>query len=175
MEKCSISINKGCSIVMVDSSAEESGWTLYFDDLLNDNNMINTQYDHEKHSNLALSSDQNEISSSRLCLVPDAASSASVVACPLKTSCRHLNFKKKRSCMVNKGSSMASDDSLEDTASSPANSPKVSNLNQKYAMNTKHEEYAEIIKEDTQNSTSTELKKRGLCLVPVSTIMNYLG
>lgn len=129
MEKSSISINKGCSSesrVMVDSSAEESGWTLYFDDLLNDNNMISTEYfDHGKHS-LTLSTSDNEVSSSRLSLVPDAASSASMVGSSLKTSCRRLNFKKRRSCIVlNKGLSMASDDSLEDTASSPANSPKV--------------------------------------------------
>ncbi|KAK1391820.1 Homeodomain GLABROUS 2 [Heracleum sosnowskyi] len=180
MQKSSstISINKGCSSrsrVMADSSAEESGWTLYFEDLLNDSNNMNTEYfDHEEKHSLLTSSD-NEISSSRISLVSDAASSASVVGFSLRTSCTNLSFKKKRSCIVYKGSSMASDDSLEDTASSPVNSPKVSNFNQKYTMNRKQKEFAEIIQENTQNGTSTELQKRGLCLVPVSTVVDYLG
>lgn len=129
MQKSSISIDKGCSSksrVMVDSSAEESGWTLYFDDLLNDSNNMNPEYfDHEEKDSLALFTSDNEISSSKLCLASDAASSASVVGFSSRTSSRNLSFKKRRSCIVNKGSSIASDDSLEDTASSPVNSPKV--------------------------------------------------
>ncbi|KAH0850628.1 hypothetical protein HID58_095379 [Brassica napus] len=48
----------------------------------------------------------------------------------------------------------------EDTASSPSNRTKEKGLNKKGIMN---EEYC------------AELKKRGLCLVPLSMLYNYIG
>ncbi|KAL1823439.1 hypothetical protein ACET3Z_010217 [Daucus carota] len=149
---------------MGDSSAEESGWTFYLEDLLN-----TEQFDHENNSMQLPSACDDEMGSQSLCLVSDAASSASVMG-----SSKILSFKKRRSCIFSKRSSMASDDSLEDTASSPVSSPKVSDLNRKATMNRKQKECAEIIEECTSTS-STGLKRRGLCLVPVSTIVNFLG
>ncbi|WOG92071.1 hypothetical protein DCAR_0311328 [Daucus carota subsp. sativus] len=127
---------------MGDSSAEESGWTFYLEDLLN-----TEQFDHENNSMQLPSACDDEMGSQSLCLVSDAASSASVMG-----SSKILSSKKRRTCIFSKRSSMASDDSLEDTASSPVSSPK-----------------------ECTSTSSTGLKRRGLCLVPVSTIVNFLG
>ncbi|XP_068311625.1 vascular-related unknown protein 3-like isoform X2 [Pyrus communis] len=61
------------------------------------------------------------------------------------------------------------DDALEDTATSPVNSPK-----EKGSTSGRVDERNEsgfIGRE----SDCTELKKRGLCLVPFSTVANYFG
>ncbi|KAJ6753603.1 VASCULAR-RELATED UNKNOWN PROTEIN 1-RELATED [Salix purpurea] len=113
-------------------SSEESGWTMYFDDLFAQNN--GDDQDNDQYEQGSFSYDQDGSSS----LVSDAASlvlkksagddhgEEQVGGIPIdnKKSFRHsLSFKKRRT----KGALI--DDSLEDTASSPVNSPKVRNLN----------------------------------------------
>ncbi|KAI8009842.1 hypothetical protein LOK49_LG06G01468 [Camellia lanceoleosa] len=103
---------------------------------------------------------------------------------PTTTMPKKLSFKKKRSKDISR------DDSLEDTASSPANSPKVSSLKQMDLNPRKRDDSTESsvgkgggggtdfhskIETDERNQMNidrkinneyTQLKKRGVCLVP---------
>ncbi|KAK4576254.1 hypothetical protein RGQ29_026989 [Quercus rubra] len=125
--------------------AEESGWTIY--------------------SSLGLESPS---------LVSDAASLAG-------KSSKRLSFKKR------KAKGVLVDDALEDTASSPVNSPKVCNLAE-MDMNAIRNNNTGISQEKSvsgqidersgpsgRDSDCTELKNRGLCLVPLSMLVNYFG
>ncbi|XP_074309783.1 vascular-related unknown protein 4-like [Silene latifolia] len=76
------------------------------------------------------------------------------------------------------------DQDLEDTASSPAHSPKVNDLSTLYMMSQNmdaidfsHQENGwKLQKTQVMESTlETELRKKGLCLVPVSKVVNVLG
>ncbi|XP_068667796.1 vascular-related unknown protein 1-like [Aristolochia californica] len=163
--------------------SEESGWTMYFEDFLFSGE--NDRASSERSSGLYGSSS----------LVSDAASCAAWEVLNhqneplgLQESCKKLSFKKKRT----RGA--RNDEDLEDTASSPANSPKVSILKQ-FDMNhrkgihvskTSQEEigYAkpsELQMDGRSNlgfaqrgNEFTELKKKGLCLVPISMLANYI-
>ncbi|XP_021847309.2 vascular-related unknown protein 4-like [Spinacia oleracea] len=79
------------------------------------------------------------------------------------------------------------DHDLEDTASSPVQSPKVNHLNVFY-MNSKEMDSRDISQMpgngetpeqagDSTNTSSleTELRKKGLCLIPTSMLLNYLS
>ncbi|KAJ6423252.1 hypothetical protein OIU84_024233 [Salix udensis] len=178
-------------------SSEESGWTMYFDDLFAQNN--GDDQDNDQYEQGSFSYDQDGNSS----LVSDAASlvlkksagddhgEEQVGGIPIdnKKSFRHsLSFKKRRT----KGALI--DDSLEDTASSPVNSPKVYDgmmINQ-YRRNTNQKDNMEISLDEGSGSRqqvdkrsdfdflggggdNTALKKKGLCLVPLSMVVNYLG
>ncbi|KAJ6417345.1 hypothetical protein OIU84_003124 [Salix udensis] len=96
-------------------------------------------------------------------------------------------FKKRRS----RGALL--DDSLEDTASSPVHSPKVTDgvMISQYRTSTKQKDKMGV-SQDRRSASShidmrsdlgfilresdeTELKNRGLCLVPLSMVVNYLG
>ncbi|KAJ6776458.1 VASCULAR-RELATED UNKNOWN PROTEIN 1-RELATED [Salix koriyanagi] len=130
-------------------SSEESGWTMYFDDLFAQNN--GDDQDNDQYEQGSFSYDQDGNSS----LVSDAASlvlkksagddhgEEQVGGIPIdnKKSFRYsLSFKKRRT----KGALI--DDSLEDTASSPVNSPKVYDgmmINQ-YRRNTNQKDNMEI-------------------------------
>ncbi|XVE85640.1 hypothetical protein DITRI_Ditri17bG0106800 [Diplodiscus trichospermus] len=171
---------------------EESGWTAYFEDFSNK--------DHQ----------QNSYCSGYSCsssLVSDAATTGAawkishnnhhVFACsstsvtPQKIP-NKLRFKKTRTKEI------CEDDSLEDTASSPLNSPKVSDLKPNdmnprnkgedqthsslgnEAASENHDSEIQIEEEskmdfDHGKNDCTELKKRGMCLVPLSMLVNYLG
>lgn len=93
------------------SDHEESGWTAYFQDFSNNNN---NNIDIKDHENI-LEESFCTISSS---LVSDAASYAASKIDHDQTP-KKLSFKKTRAKEISQ------DDSLEDTASSPVNSPKV--------------------------------------------------
>ncbi|KAJ6376537.1 hypothetical protein OIU76_025648 [Salix suchowensis] len=99
----------------------------------------------------------------------------------------NLSFKKRRS----RGALL--DDSLEDTASSPVHSPKVNDgmMISQYRTSTKQRDKMGV-SQDRRSASShidmrsdlgfilresddTELKNRGLCLVPLSMVVNYLG
>ncbi|KAK9269148.1 hypothetical protein L1049_000917 [Liquidambar formosana] len=158
-------------------SPEESGWTMYFEDFLSNNN-----------GNHGSFSSGHEISS----LVSDAASSSVAKKVTQNEKaygftwgkrCKNLSFKKRKT----KG--VLVDDALEDTASSPVNSPKICNLDQ-LDMNPKERDNKDTSQKggtsgDTdqrselgsigRDSDSTKLKKKGLCLVPLSMLTNYLG
>ncbi|KAG5252067.1 actin-related protein [Salix suchowensis] len=158
------------------SPAEESGWTSYFEDL------SDHEEEEEDHS---------------LCSSFDNSSMTNhVVACSsIRALPEKLTFKKTRAREI------FLDDSLEDTASSPGNSPKVSDLRQ-IDMNPRkntddryfnsslgkiegcgleqHAEGVETSERCEMNFSAVkndriDLKKRGLCLVPFSMVFNYLG
>ncbi|KAF7116894.1 hypothetical protein RHSIM_RhsimUnG0010900 [Rhododendron simsii] len=180
---------------------EESGWTSYFEDFLA------TQRSREDQHSTAPFSDQESFCSPSL--VSDAASCApsktenrnQVPSCdpvtedgpPVTTMHKTASFKK-----VARTEEISRDDSLEDTASSPANSPKVSSLKEMDIINPRKREdnngveisnslgkgggsdcCTELI--PTEGGTDmtiegyTELNRRGLCLVPLSIVLNYLG
>ncbi|KAA8523714.1 hypothetical protein F0562_010137 [Nyssa sinensis] len=173
MEKSMTSMSKALSSkARTADSQEESSWTFYFEDFLCDNNEDNSfSSGYESHS-----------------LVSDAASSAAAKkfaeGFSLDKSCKKLSFKKRKT----KG--VLVDDALEDTASSPVNSPKVCYLNQ-VEKNRKEKADIDISeeKDGTPGQTGerselggigrdgdhSELKKKGLCLVPVSMFSNYLA
>nr|XP_027062658.1 vascular-related unknown protein 4-like isoform X2 [Coffea arabica] len=107
-------------------------------------------------------------------LVSDAFSSAArnapddieaAVFASARSNCKNLSFKRRKA----KASAVLNDHDLEDTASSPANSPKA-NVCRK---NSTAEEAGSAAHEEKNNQS--ELKKRGLCLVPVSTLTNYFA
>lgn len=108
-------VDKGYSPEGAKEGPEESGWTAYFEDL----------------SSISRGHGSNYSACATSSLVSDAASGAAwkagtvnhVVACSSAVGSpqipRKLSFKKMRAREI------SYDDSLEDTASSPVNSPKV--------------------------------------------------
>ncbi|MBA0699509.1 hypothetical protein Goari_001139 [Gossypium aridum] len=151
---------------------EESSWTLYFQDFSNKNTIDDLM---------------NQNSSSILSHIshhtPDAACSA---AGPLPSlDHTRLSFKKRK---IKGPSSAFIDHDLEDTATSPANSPKVYNLGNQFD---KQKDDAMGISQEMKGSGSGKindevgfiegenvghkLKKKGLCLVPLSMVLHYLG
>ncbi|KAJ8749247.1 hypothetical protein K2173_018726 [Erythroxylum novogranatense] len=184
--------------VIVDSmeetpeSPEESGWTAYFEDF-------------STHREDSFCSGFDSCS-----LVSDAASfpvrkpssdhhnNNHVIAC--SSIDRQMNLPKKLSFKKTRAKEISDDDSLEDTASSPVNSPKISDLRGAVDMNPRKindhsisslgiggstlDNYGGLVTDarcdfgtgfDVNNNQCTELKKRGLCLVPLSVFANYLG
>ncbi|KAE8707320.1 Homeodomain GLABROUS 2 isoform 1 [Hibiscus syriacus] len=177
-----------------DDSVEESGWTAYFEDFSNNNN-------HHHHQ----LQQQNSYCSSFSCgssLISDAAmtrgdawkssSTLTNIDHHHRVFPRKLRFKKTRAEEISD-----QDDSLEDTASSPVNSPKVSDDWKSINMNPRKREneaaHSSLGKESAENCSDihieeeenklnfhdgkkdcTELNKRGLCLVPFSMLVNYL-
>ncbi|XP_054817271.1 vascular-related unknown protein 1-like isoform X3 [Prosopis cineraria] len=100
----------------------------------------------------------------------------------IKNGKKRLSFKKRK-----KDRATMVDDALEDTASSPLNSPKV--LHENRSDKPKRMEDIRLSEEKRsisgegeakkemgfmgRESDYTELKKRGLCLVPLSVVVNY--
>nr|CAD1823227.1 unnamed protein product [Ananas comosus var. bracteatus] len=170
------------------ASHEESSWTSYFEEYF----LASQDYKPE-----ALNGDDRSggVGGSSSSMVSDAASYfAWTLEARVEPSngSRTLSFNKK-----NKGKQSLRDDSLEDTASSPVScSPKMIEWTHLEMKNTKEkEDNREISKEEDHgcnNSTvneihdhgasvserryeCNELRKRGLCLVPLSMLLDYLG
>ncbi|KAF4382636.1 hypothetical protein F8388_015464 [Cannabis sativa] len=191
--------------------SEESGWTAYFQDFSNNNNN-NNNIDHKNDDD----DEEGSLISYGSSLVSDAASYAawkisnqrdhhnlqfpagtnpSIAAGGSRPPPKKLTFKRTRTKVI------SSDDSLEDTASSPVNSPKVGDLKRAIDMKNKHagdhflennslgkrsgtlEYYSEMQGSEERSvvdfnepiNECIDLKKRGLCLVPMSMLVNYLG
>ncbi|KAK1407043.1 hypothetical protein QVD17_38653 [Tagetes erecta] len=147
----------------IDEEPEESSWTFYFEEFLwqNDQKMIMS-------CNETLNS-----------LAPDATSSSMIkkAACFQDDQTKKLTLKKRK----NKG--VVIDDSLEDTASSPLSGAKVTYFDQ-VEINSKNKKTLHMSEEkvvtcEDQNkimvSSNMELRKRGLCLAPLSSLANYLS
>ncbi|OAY28544.1 vascular-related unknown protein 4 isoform X1 [Manihot esculenta] len=177
---------------------EDSGWTTYLEDFFAKNNNNKQSNDINGENNCCLSYD-NEATAS---LVSDAASlvmkkndsvdyndnnseQEAAAAVGSRFSYSRLSFKKRKT----KGA-LVGDDALEDTASSPVNSPKLNknttqrenlgisspSLQDKGRGSTRQmEDKSEDLGFIGRESDSTELKKRGLCLVPLSMVVNYFG
>ncbi|KAI4334108.1 hypothetical protein L6164_018839 [Bauhinia variegata] len=129
--------------------AQDSGWTAYFEDL--SNNM-------EDGSSYSLGG-SSMVSDAASCAAWKFSHSNHAVSPPNPP--KKLSFKKKRTKHILK------DDPLEDTASSPVNSPKGKGFTS--------DDYSELPTDDHKNLYCTDLKKRGLCLVPLSMLVNYFG
>ncbi|MFS8024665.1 hypothetical protein Hanom_Chr16g01466061 [Helianthus anomalus] len=181
------SMNK--SIVETDtSSAEESGWTSYFEDFMVAQQQNHTQsfthhhdYQHNgpELSDAASHIDWNKIASSRSGAAPKFT--------------KKLNLFRKTS---RRTKDILYDDSLEDTASSPVNSPKVgsqhmgfnqikvddmmeNSLGKRGGLDDhlqlqKVEDQSRPMRFEEGNNGDTDLRKRGLCLVPLSMFVNYI-
>ncbi|GMI85284.1 VASCULAR-RELATED UNKNOWN PROTEIN 4 [Hibiscus trionum] len=165
-------------------SPEESSWTMYLADFSNTNNYNDTI---DVNDNSSILSHTNHQTSS---LIPDAACSAAGRRVPgaaleHRSSNGGLSFKKRK---IKRSSSGFVDRDLEDTATSPANSPKVCNLvnqfdKQKDSMGISQgikgsasgKRNDELMGFDGRENGDNELKKKGLCLVPLSMVLHYLG
>ncbi|KAF9666946.1 hypothetical protein SADUNF_Sadunf16G0281500 [Salix dunnii] len=174
-------------------SSEESGWTMYFDDLFAHNNEED-QYEHgsfsyDQDGSCSLVSDAASVVVKKSAADDHGEEQVDGIPIDNNRSFRYsLSSKKRRT----KGALI--DDSLEDTASSPVDSPKVYDgmmINQ-YKRNTNQKDSMEISLDEGSasrqqvdkrtdfgfiggGSDNTALKKRGLCLVPLSMVVNYLG
>ncbi|XP_013746743.2 vascular-related unknown protein 1-like isoform X2 [Brassica napus] len=148
---------------------EESGWTTYLEDFSKQYRNHREDSDHQDKSSCSLLG----VSPS---LVSDAATDAfSGKSFSVKFSAK-LKFGKARTKKI------CEDDSLEDTASSPVNSPK---------RNTRgmEDHQIQIQEADGQNMSmrgnlregnnindnNMDLRSRGLCVVPISTLANFNG
>ncbi|KAK7324788.1 hypothetical protein VNO77_28632 [Canavalia gladiata] len=169
--------------------SEESGWTSYFED-------FSKGMEQQSHcSSLGGSS-----------LISDAASSAAwklshhnhFVSCSSVKVRDPSNLSKKLCFRKTRTKQISEDDPLEDTASSPVNSPKVGDLNRTGMISRKiddqldgssskgkgfkSENYPKLQTDECEVNfngnnieCTTNLKKRGLCLVPLSMLLDYSG
>ncbi|KDP25843.1 hypothetical protein JCGZ_22873 [Jatropha curcas] len=194
------------------STEEESGWTAYFEDFSNhreeegeedsfcnsgffgSSSMVSDAASFPAWKSSSPSNNQHHHHNYNNHVV--FASCSSIEPSPKLPN--KLNFKKTSRA---KGISLH-DDSLEDTASSPVNSPKVSyfgptsdHINPRkpndhfnsslgkggilehyeQELETENERCEMNCSSSSNNNHRTDLKKRGLCLVPLSMLVNYLG
>ncbi|RDY08000.1 hypothetical protein CR513_07818, partial [Mucuna pruriens] len=173
------SLNPSMGKAMSGSGDEESGWTSYLEDF--SKGMEQQSY----CSSLGGSS-----------LVSDAASCAAwklshhnhLVSYPSVRVRDSSNASKKKLCFKKtRTQQISDDDSLEDTASSPVNSPKVGDLkvsskidhqldgstSRGKGFNSEHcpklqSDECDINFDGSNIECNTGLKKKGLCLVPLS-------
>ncbi|PSS06157.1 H/ACA ribonucleoprotein complex subunit like [Actinidia chinensis var. chinensis] len=143
---------------------EESSWTFYFEDLLCENERSCFSSGYESPS---LVSDAASIVGKKL-MDDNDHHHHQIAETPILTKTRkNLSYKKRKT----KGSLVDIDHSLEDTASSPANSPKEKGNTSDQTFERSSSELGMV----GRDSDYTELQKKGLCLVPVSMLANYLG
>ncbi|GMJ10296.1 VASCULAR-RELATED UNKNOWN PROTEIN 4 [Hibiscus trionum] len=167
-----------------DETPEESSWTMYFKDFSNDNDGVV-----EMNGNGSRCYSISDINYQTSSLV----SGRHVFGA---SSDHNKGIRKNRLCFkkrkTNRSSAGFVDDDLEDTASSPVDSPKMCNmenqsLKMKDAMDTSKKDKGsgssrEIDERNDElgfikggENEETQLKKRGLCLVPLSMVLQYLG
>ncbi|CAN1124153.1 Vascular-related unknown protein 1 [Linum perenne] len=188
----------------ISDQEEESGWTGYFEDFCCDqdadaasmslcsSSMVSDASSLPaamNHHNMNINKNNKNSSSLPLHQIHLYSGNHNAVL-PKK-----LNFKNRRARDI----SSIADDSLEDTASSPVNSPKVMDFRQieiNPRMTTSGGNYSNIDPFSTTTSMGnkeeeemrmnynennkeikecTDLKKKGLCLVPMSMILHYIG
>ncbi|KAK8706068.1 hypothetical protein V6N13_049646 [Hibiscus sabdariffa] len=167
-----------------DETPEESSWTMYFKDFSDDNDGV------------------VEMNGSSSCCYSDINPRTSLVSgrhVVVEASSDHnksikkkrLSFKKRK---TNGSSAGFFDDDLQDTASSPVNSPKMSNMENQFGKIMMMKDAMDPSKDKGSGSSrgmderndelgfikggedeETQRKKRGLCLVPLSMVLQYLG
>ncbi|XP_071694338.1 LOW QUALITY PROTEIN: vascular-related unknown protein 4-like [Rutidosis leptorrhynchoides] len=143
---------------------EESSWTFYFEEFLLQN-----------EQEMVMSCDETLNS----CVHYSRSSIAKKASFFKDDQAKKVRFKKRKT----KG--IVIDDSLEDTASSPLSSPKVSSYIDQAKIKNKNKNKKTLLvsekvgtyeEENTRMvGSNMELKKRGLCLVPLSSLANYLS
>ncbi|KHN36715.1 vascular-related unknown protein 4-like [Glycine soja] len=138
-------------------SSEESGWTKYFEDFFVDNHNID---DDQNYCSMSFSG----VDSYSTSFVFDAAIKKITDSTLDKEYGNQSSLKKRK-----KIKTALVDDALEDTASSPIKGSK-----EKRNTLGERDERKELSFNEKDND-HTELKKKGLCLVPFSMIVKYLG
>ncbi|RDX60626.1 hypothetical protein CR513_61215, partial [Mucuna pruriens] len=162
-------------------STEESGWTTYFDDFFN--NHVDNHKSSMSISGLARSSHVSDAAS----LVDKKLNNGKQVQeFSLNKNSNRSSFKKRKDIIT-----ALVDEALEDTATSPLNSPKVlyancqidkANRRNRHFVFSQKEKGNTSRQRDEQKELSfngrdrdcTEIKKRDLCLVPLSTVACYV-
>ncbi|CAI9088475.1 OLC1v1022810C1 [Oldenlandia corymbosa var. corymbosa] len=186
-------------------SPEESSWTFYMQDFLNDHQNQDHDdddkreestthhhhhYPHHDHDVSDAFSSSGKMACCDILMNTTSSRPALKFITSIASNTKQFSPKKRKPHFG--ASSSVNDLELEDTASSPANSPKVSYLNELYfSPDEKNkikalEEGNNIIgRNDTSegmrlqdedqinNNNESDLKKKGLCLVPVSMLRNY--
>ncbi|CAM8884733.1 unnamed protein product [Rhodiola kirilowii] len=182
---------------------QESGWTAYFDDYFSNKTSHPASKNMDDHYSYDDDGCHGG-SVSMLCslhtpsVVSDAAScaawkssqhknqdvrsmrSAETVAACSSFDGRQMVIHKKliRSKITNRHKRFGDyyDDSLEDTASSPVNSPKAKEDYGHDHQQARHDEMKHQADEvKSYKDANRSLRKKGLCLVPYSTLINYAG
>ncbi|XP_021807345.1 uncharacterized protein LOC110751221 isoform X2 [Prunus avium] len=141
-------------------SPEESSWTMYLEDFLTSNND-----DGDDDERSSFSSYVYENSS----IISDAASAVTRKLSAINGEVLGFDNRSSFGFDRRKTKEALLDDALEDTASSPVNSPKEKGSTS--GLVDERNELGFIGRE----SDCTDLKKRGLCLVPFSVVANYFG
>ncbi|KAI3736282.1 hypothetical protein L6452_15821 [Arctium lappa] len=190
-------------------TAEESGWTSYFEDFMaaqqkdhhQNNSFADHDHDHyhyhhghdnQQHGHL----DDQPVLSDAVSHVKWNNIDQSMSGAAPKFS-KKLNLFKKTSRRTRE---ILYDDSLEDTASSPVNSPKVGSQEMEFNqikvddiienslgkgggfdghlhLQKREDQSSEMVfdhQQEINNNGNTDLRKRGLCLVPLSMFVNYI-
>ncbi|KAF8085989.1 hypothetical protein N665_0639s0003 [Sinapis alba] len=154
---------------------EESGWTTYLDDFSN-------QYRTHRED----SDDQDKSSCSLLAISPSLVSDAATDA--FSGQGFPVNFPVKLKFGKARTKKICEDDSLEDTASSPVNSPKrtTRGMGDNQIQIQEGDNQIQIQEGDKQNMTmmrnlregnnnNMDLRSKGLCVVPISMLANFQG
>ncbi|AES66912.1 hypothetical protein MtrunA17_Chr2g0319661 [Medicago truncatula] len=156
-------------------SSEESSWTKYFEDFFNNDQKcsINSFSDFDDGSSSLVSDAANSLVGEKKLADQSAQGGMEYI--------KKLSFKKRKKIITS-----LVDHDLEDTASSPINSPKVFKAKEKEEIDHFYQEKGNTPREKderkevglNERDTSrdhTELNKKGLCLVPRSMVLNYVG
>ncbi|XP_027344200.1 vascular-related unknown protein 1-like [Abrus precatorius] len=167
--------------------SEESGWTSYFEDF--SKGIVEQQSQCSSLGGSSLVSDAASCAAWNLSHQDHLVSCSSIRVRDPSNLSKKLCFKKTRTKQISQ------DDPLEDTASSPLNSPKVGDFNPAGMVSRKIDDQldgstsrgkfkSEKVQTDVECDMNfngnnvecpTDLKKRGLCLVPLSMLVNYYG
>ncbi|XP_078157160.1 vascular-related unknown protein 1-like [Carex rostrata] len=178
------SISNSVNTSITTSESEESSWTTYFEYFLASEEKKRGDTAATSSSLSLLSSAEHDDVAPGNSVVSDAASCAAELPligggfAALSGACKNVKVKKRRV------RGLFDEDPLEDTASSPVNSPKVSDLFQlelsspNQVISSRRDtrmlpKESEILQ--GKGEECTELQKRGLCLVPMSMLLNYDG
>ncbi|KAG6471031.1 hypothetical protein ZIOFF_072124 [Zingiber officinale] len=135
--------------------SEESGWTMYLEDFMASEERSPAAGGCSSSSDICFSSTISDAASSTFaaCQQPSAKADA-------PEDYRKLCLKRRKGLMTNA-------DSLEDTASSSLNSPKVMNEQEL-------KEVDDEFKFTEGTNGSSIVKNRGICLIPLSMLEDYL-
>ncbi|XP_055823630.1 vascular-related unknown protein 1 [Solanum dulcamara] len=172
---------------------EESGWTAYLEDFSMEHNNNTCYEDDNSFGSPSLLSDAawKNCNMNNDHVMSNTNNSPNYIMGTGSPFLKRLNLKKPRNKKI-------SDPDLEDTASSPVNSPKVSSFNKQMNINyrradnnngnflgfeggSRQHQEMEIVDRnstmclDEKNKSYMDLKKKGLCLVPLSMLVNYRG
>ncbi|KAL4273228.1 hypothetical protein GQ457_13G002470 [Hibiscus cannabinus] len=167
-----------------DETPEESSWTMYFKDFSDDNGGVVEM----NGNNSCCYSDINHRTTSLVSGRHVVVGASSDHNKSIKK--KRLSFKKRK---TNGSSAGSFDDDLQDTASSPVNGPKMCDMENQFGKNLMMKDAMDTSKDKGSGSSrdmderndelgfikggedeETQLKKKGLCLVPLSMVLQYL-